>query len=84
MIWNYHIQIYQSLKCTQKIINKNKNGITKTFLAPYYRCVWVNLGVNYVDALYIKIFVNNTLFKELNLMNPNDRFYIDSTRIIEE
>lgn len=66
------------------VIDRNKNGQTKTFLAPYYKCVWVNLEVDYVDAVYIRIFVNNTLFKELNLMSPNDRFYIDSTRIIEE
>jgi hypothetical protein len=64
------------------VIDKNKNGITKTFPAPYYRCVWVNLKVNYADAVYIKIFVNGSLFRELNLMNPNDRFYIDSTKVI--
>jgi hypothetical protein len=66
------------------VIDRNKNGRTKTFLAPYYKCVWVNLEVDYVDAVYIRIFVNNTLFKELNLMNPNDRFYIESSRVIEE
>lgn len=66
------------------IIDRNKNGKTKTFLAPYYRCVWVNLGVDYADAVYIKIFVNGSLFKELNLANPNDRFYIDSARIVEK
>lgn len=66
------------------VIDREKNGKTKTFLAPYYKCVWVNLDVDYVDAFYIKIFVNGSLFKELNLMNPNDRFYIDSARIIEE
>jgi hypothetical protein len=66
------------------VIDRNKNGKTKTFLAPYYRCVWVNLEVDYADAVYIKIFVNGSLFKELNLANPNDRFYIDSARIVEK
>jgi hypothetical protein len=66
------------------VIDRNKNGKTKTFLAPYYKCVWVNLEVDYTDAIYIRIFVNNTLFKELNLMNPIDRFYIDSARVVEE
>lgn len=65
------------------VIDRNKNGKTKTFLAPYYKCVWVNLEVDYADAIYIKIFLNKTLFKELNLLNPIDRFYIDSTRIID-
>ena len=66
------------------VTDRNKNGKTKTFLAPYYRCLWINLGVDYVDAVYIKIFVNGSLFKELNLANPNDRFYIDSARIVEK
>jgi hypothetical protein len=66
------------------VIDKNKNGVTKTFIVPYYRCVWINLKVNYADAAHIKIFVNGSLFKELNLTNPNDRFYIDSARIVEE
>jgi hypothetical protein len=65
------------------VIDKNKNNKSKTFFAPYYRCLWVNLEVNYVDAIYIRIFVNGGLFKELNLMNPKDRFYVESARIIE-
>jgi hypothetical protein len=66
------------------VIDRTKNGRTKTFLAPYFKCVWVNLEVNYVDAIYIRIFVNGTLFKELNLMDPRDRFYIDSARSVDE
>ena len=66
------------------VTDRTNNGKTKTFTVPYCNCTWVNLEVNYVDATYIKIFVNNTLFRELDLTNPNDRFYIDSTRIIEE
>jgi hypothetical protein len=65
------------------VIDRAKNGKTKTFIAPYYKCFWVNLDVNYADAIYIKIFVNGSLFRELNLMNPNDRFYIDSTKVID-
>jgi hypothetical protein len=65
------------------VIDRAKNGKTKTFIAPYYNCVWVNLEVNYADAVHIKIFVNNTLFRELDLTNPNDRFYIDSTKVID-
>jgi len=66
------------------VIDRNKNGKTETFFVPYYKCVWINLGVEYSKAVYIKIFVNGSLFRELNLMNPNDRFYIDSTKVIEE
>ena len=66
------------------VTDRTNNGKTKTFTVPYCNCTWVNLEVNYVDATHIKIFVNNTLFRELDLTNPNDRFYIDSTRIIEE
>jgi hypothetical protein len=65
------------------VIDKAKNSKTKTFITPYYNCVWVNLEVNYADAVHIKIFVNNTLFRELDLTNPNDRFYIDSTKVID-
>lgn len=67
------------------VIVTHKNGLStsKSFLAPYFRCVWVNLGVNYDDAMFIKIFVNGSLFRELNLFNPNDRYYIDSTKITD-
>lgn len=61
---------------------KDGSSKTESFTVPYYKCFWVNLGVNYSDALFVKIFTNGSLFKELNLMNPNDRFYIDSVKIV--
>jgi hypothetical protein len=66
------------------IYTKDGNNKVKSFLAPYYRCLWVNLGVNYEDAVYIKIFVNNTIFRELDLRKQNDRAYIETSRIITE
>ncbi len=62
---------------------KDGGNKTKSFIAPYYKCLWVNLEVNYENALYIKIFVNGSIFRELDLRKPNDRFYIDSARIVE-
>lgn len=64
------------------VIDKNRKNISKTFLVSYYRNLWVNLGVDYVDAARIKIFVNGSLFKNLNLSDPSDRFYIESSKLI--
>jgi hypothetical protein len=84
MLHFLHDNITKTDGNTIDIIVRDINGIgtSKSFIVPYIRCVWVNLGVEYSKVFDIKIYKNGSFYKHLDMRKPNDRFYVESSKII--
>ena len=65
------------------ITDTNGNKTAKSIQVPYYRCYWLNLGIEYTSVREVKIYLNGSFYRTLDLMNPKDRFYVESARIIK-
>ena len=63
------------------ITNTEGKKTAKSITVPYFRCFWLNLEIEYTKVRDIKIFMNGSFYRQLDLMNPNDRFYIESSII---
>jgi hypothetical protein len=65
------------------VTDTNGNKTSKSMVVPYIRCYWLNLDIEYTKVRAIKIYLNGSFYRTLDLMNPKDRFYIESAKIIQ-